>query len=66
MKPPRSQRAPRNIFLCILRGLRGFFFYVITMHLAQVNISRVRAPLDHPSMHGFVSRLAEFERLGLW
>jgi hypothetical protein len=26
-------------------------------HLAQLNIARVKAPLDHPSMEGFVSRL---------
>ena len=33
------------------------------MHLAQVNIGRMRAPLDDPSMHGFVSRLAELNAL---
>jgi Domain of unknown function (DUF3291) len=37
--------------------------YVITMHLAQVNIGRMRGPLDDPSMHGFVSRLAELNAL---
>jgi hypothetical protein len=33
------------------------------MHLAQVNISRMKAPLDDPSMHAFVSRLAELNAL---
>jgi uncharacterized protein DUF3291 len=33
------------------------------MHLAQVNIGRMKAPLDDPSMHGFVSRLAELNAL---
>jgi hypothetical protein len=33
------------------------------MHLAQINIGRMKAPLDDPSMHGFVSRLAEFNAL---
>jgi hypothetical protein len=32
-------------------------------HLAQVNIARARFPLDHPAMHGFVSRLAEINAL---
>jgi hypothetical protein len=27
-------------------------------HLAQLNIGRLRAPIDHPSIEGFVSRLA--------
>jgi heme-degrading monooxygenase HmoA len=35
----------------------------VTMHLAQVNIGRMKAPLDDPSMHGFVSRLAELNAL---
>ena len=33
------------------------------MHLAQINIGRMKAPLDDPSMHGFVSRLAELNAL---
>lgn len=33
------------------------------MHLAQVNIGRMKAPLDDPSMDGFVSRLAEINTL---
>lgn len=33
------------------------------MHLAQVNIGRMKAPLDDPSMHGFVSRLAALNAL---
>jgi len=33
------------------------------MHLAQINIGRVKAPLDDPSMHGFMSRLAELNAL---
>jgi hypothetical protein len=33
------------------------------MHLAQVNIGRMKAPLDDPSMAGFVSRLAELNAL---
>lgn len=32
-------------------------------HLAQVNIGRIRAELDDPSMHGFVSRLDEINAL---
>jgi hypothetical protein len=27
-------------------------------HLAQLNVARLKAPLDHPSIEGFVSRLA--------
>ena len=30
------------------------------MHLAQIDIGRIEAPLDTPAMHGFMSRLAEF------
>jgi hypothetical protein len=30
----------------------------LALHLAQVNIGRMKAPLDNPSMRGFVSRLA--------
>jgi hypothetical protein len=33
------------------------------MHLAQINIGRMKAPLDDPSMHGFMSRLAELNAL---
>ena len=33
------------------------------MHLAQVNIGRMRAPLDDPAMHGFMSRLDEINAL---
>jgi hypothetical protein len=33
------------------------------MHLAQVNIGRMKAPLDDPSMQGFASRLAELNAL---
>ncbi|MGH9143449.1 MAG: DUF3291 domain-containing protein [Vicinamibacterales bacterium] len=33
------------------------------LHLAQVNIGRMKAPLDDPSMAGFVSRLAELNAL---
>jgi hypothetical protein len=32
-------------------------------HIAQVNIARMRAPLEDPVMHGFVSRLAEINAL---
>src|SRR5580698_8480169 len=32
-------------------------------HIAQVNIGRVRAPLDSPLMAGFVNRLAEVNEL---
>jgi hypothetical protein len=32
-------------------------------HIAQVNIGRVRAPLDSPLMAGFVNRLAEINEL---
>lgn len=32
-------------------------------HLAQVNIARMRAPLDSPAMAGFVARLAEINAL---
>jgi hypothetical protein len=33
------------------------------MHLAQINIGRIKAPLDDPAMRGFVSRLAELNAL---
>lgn len=33
------------------------------MHLAQVNLGRVRAPLDHESMQTFVARLEEINAL---
>jgi hypothetical protein len=33
------------------------------MHLAQINIGRMKAPLEDPSMHVFVSRLAEINAL---
>jgi hypothetical protein len=33
------------------------------MHLAQINIGRMKAPLEDPSMHGFMSRLAELNAL---
>ena len=33
------------------------------MHLAQVNIGRMKAPLDDPSMLGFMSRLEELNAL---
>jgi hypothetical protein len=32
-------------------------------HIAQVNIGRIRAPLDDPTMAGFVNRLAEINAL---
>jgi len=32
-------------------------------HVAQVNIGRMRAPLDHPVMAGFVNRLEEINAL---
>jgi len=32
-------------------------------HLAQINIGRILAPLDDPSMYGFVSRLQEINAL---
>lgn len=35
----------------------------MTYHLAQVNIARMRAPLDSPVMSGFVARLAEINAL---
>ena len=34
-----------------------------TYHLAQVNIARMKAPLDSPVMAGFVARLAELNAL---
>jgi len=33
------------------------------MHLAQVNIARMKAPLDSPTMAGFVARLDEINAL---
>lgn len=33
------------------------------VHLAQINIGRLKAPLDDPSMAGFVSRLDEINAL---
>ena len=32
-------------------------------HIAQVNIGRMRAPLDHPLMTGFLRRLDEINAL---
>jgi hypothetical protein len=32
-------------------------------HLAQVNIGRIRAPMDSPTMAGFASRLDEINAL---
>lgn len=32
-------------------------------HIAQVNIGRVRAPVDHPTMAGFTSRLDELNAI---
>lgn len=32
-------------------------------HIAQINIARAKAPLDDPSMAGFVARLDEINRL---
>jgi len=34
-----------------------------TVHLAQINIGRMRAPLDSPAMSGFMSRLDEINAL---
>lgn len=33
------------------------------VHLAQINIGRIKAPFDDPSMSGFVSRLDEINAL---
>lgn len=35
----------------------------MTFHIAQVNIARMKAPLDSPVMAGFVARLAEINAL---
>ena len=35
----------------------------MTFHLAQVNVGRVRGPMDSEIMHGFASRLAEINAL---
>jgi heme-degrading monooxygenase HmoA len=35
----------------------------MTHHLAQVNIARMKAPLDSPELAGFVARLAEINAL---
>ena len=34
-----------------------------TYHIAQVNIGRIRAPLDSAAMHGFMSRLDDLNAL---
>ena len=34
-----------------------------TLHLAQINIGRIREPLEHARMQGFVSRLADLNAL---
>ncbi len=34
-----------------------------TLHVAQVNIARIKAPLDDPLMAGFVARLDEINAL---
>jgi heme-degrading monooxygenase HmoA len=36
---------------------------VANVHLAQINIGRLKAPLDDPSMFGFVSRLDDINAL---
>jgi hypothetical protein len=36
---------------------------VVNIHLAQINIGRMKAPLDHPSMAGFMSRLDDLNAL---
>ena len=33
------------------------------VHLAQINIGRLKAPIDHPSIAGFVARLADINAL---
>lgn len=33
------------------------------LHLAQINIGRIREPLEHPRMQGFVGRLADLNAL---
>jgi len=33
------------------------------VHLAQINIGRMRAPLDHPAMSGFMTRLDDINAL---
>jgi hypothetical protein len=33
------------------------------MHIAQINIGRIKAPLDSPTMAGFMERLDEFNAL---
>ncbi len=35
----------------------------MNIHLAQINIGRMKAPLDHPAMAGFMSRLDELNAL---
>ena len=35
----------------------------MNMHLAQINIATLRAPLEHPSIAGFTSRLDEINAL---
>jgi hypothetical protein len=35
----------------------------VSFHLAQVNLGRMKAPLDHPSMAAFVARLADVNAL---
>ena len=34
-----------------------------TLHIAQVNIARMKAPLEDPVMAGFVARLEEINAL---
>jgi hypothetical protein len=36
---------------------------MVNIHLAQINIGRMKAPLDTPAMHGFMSRLDELNGL---
>jgi len=36
-----------------------------TYHLAQVNIGRIKAPLDDPRMAGFMNRLDELNALAI-
>src|SRR2546430_16165824 len=53
-RPPRSTLFPYTTL---------FRSHMATLHLAQINIGRMRAPLDSQVMFGFMSRLDEINAL---
>src|ERR1051326_8310818 len=57
---PLGQR-PLHCLCDVAHGARRL--RCVQHHIAQINIARMKAPLDSPVMEGFVSRLAEINAL---